>query len=271
VGGADLRTKVEDVSSYAVVAGRGRLLFERNLMVYRRTWMIILSGVFEPLFYLLSLGIGLEHFVGRVPGPGGRLVDYSAFVAPALLASAAMNGAVYDATNVFWKMKYNRVYDAVLSTPIGPADVTAGETAWALFRGFLYALSFLAVAVSLGLVESAWGVLALPGALVIGFAFAGLGVAASTFMRTWQDFELLTLVQLPMFLFSATFFPISTYPHAVQWLVRVSPLYHATQLLRALNFGTVGWPQVLDLAYLLALGLIGVFLAQRRLGRALLK
>src|SRR5207245_11439640 len=100
----------------------GRLLFERNLMVYRRTWIIIFSGVFEPLFYLFSIGIGLGHFVGRVPGPGGRLVDYSAFVAPALLASAAMNGAMYDATNVFWKMKYNRGYDDVLSTPFGSAD-----------------------------------------------------------------------------------------------------------------------------------------------------
>ena len=259
------------MSGYAFAGSRGRLLFERNLMVYRRTWIIIFSGVFEPLFYLFSMGIGLGHFVGRVPGPGGRLVDYSAFVAPALLASAAMNGAMYDATNVFWKMKYNRVYDAVLATPIGPVDVTAGETAWALFRGFLYGVSFIVVAASLGLVESAWGVLALPGALLIGFAFAGLGVAASTFMRTWQDFELLTLVQLPMFLFSATFFPISTYPHGLQWLVRFSPLYHATQLLRALNFGTVDWPQALDVAYLLALGLLGVYVAQRRLGRALLR
>ncbi len=145
------------MSGYAFAGSRGLLLFERNLMVYRRTWIIILSGVFEPLFYLLSLGIGLGHFVGRVPGPGGELVDYSAFVAPALLASAAMNGAVYDATNVFWKMKYNRVYDAVLSTPIGPADVTVGESAWAVFRGFLYALSFILVAASLGLVESPWG------------------------------------------------------------------------------------------------------------------
>jgi lipooligosaccharide transport system permease protein len=259
------------VSGYAFAGSRGGLLFERNLMVYRRTWMIIFSGVFEPLFYLFSIGIGLGHFVGRVPGPGGRLVDYSAFVAPALLASAAMNGAIYDATNVFWRMKYNRVYDAVLSTPIGAADVTAGETAWALFRGFLYAVSFMVVAGSLGLIESAWGLLALPGAILIGFAFAGIGIAASTFMRTWQDFELLTLVQLPMFLFSATFFPISTYPDALQWVVRVSPLYHAIQLLRTLNFGTVGWGQAVDVGYLLALGLVGVYIAQRRLARALLK
>ena len=259
------------MSSYAFAGARGRLLFERNLMVYRRTWMIIFSGVFEPLFYLFSMGIGLGHFVGKVPGPGGELVSYASFVAPALLASAAMNGAVYDSSNVFWKMKYSKTYDAILSTPVGPADVTMGETAWALFRGTLYAVSFLVVAAVLGLIESAWAILALPGAVLIGFAFAGMGVAAITYFRTWQDFELLTLVQLPMFLFSATFFPISTYPDAIQWVVRVSPLYHAISLLRALNLGTIGWTQAINVAYLVALGVAGVYIAQRRIGRLLLK
>jgi lipooligosaccharide transport system permease protein len=259
------------VTAAAFAGSRGRLPFERNLMVYRRSWMVIFSGVFEPLFYLFSLGIGLGHFIGKVPGPGGRLVDYASFVAPALLAAAAMNGAIYDATNVFWKLKYLKTYDAMLSTPIEPADVAVGETAWALFRGFLYAISFMAVAGALGLIESAWGLLALPGAVLIGFAFAGLGVAATTFMRTWQDFELIALVQLPMFLFSATFFPISTYPEAIQWVVRFSPLYHAIELLRALNLGTVGLPQLVNVAYLAALGSAGLFVAQRRLGKLLLK
>ena len=259
------------MTAAAIAGSRGRLLFERNLMVYRRAWMIIVSGVFEPLFYLFSMGIGLGHFVGKVPGPGGVLVDYSSFVAPALLASAAMNGAVYDASNVFWKMKYAKVYDAVLSTPIGPVDVAVGETAWALFRGFLYALAFMCVAGSLGLIESVWGLLALPGAVLIGFAFAGVGVAATTYMRTWQDFELIALVQLPMFLFSATFFPISTYPDAIQWVVRCSPLYHAIELLRALNLGTVGWAQLVNVIYLVLLGTLGLLVAQRRIGKLLLK
>ncbi len=259
------------MTTAAFAGSRAHLLFERNLMVYRRSWMIIFSGVFEPLFYLFSMGIGLGHFVGKVPGPGGSLVDYASFVAPALLASAAMNGAIYDATNVFWKLKYIRTYDAVLSTPIGPADVAVGETAWALFRGFLYAISFMAVAGVLGVIESAWGLLMLPAAVVIGFAFAGLGVAAATYMRTWQDFELIGLVQLPMFLFSATFFPITTYPDAIQWVVRFSPLYHAVELLRTLNLGTVGWAQLVNLSYLLVLGAGGLFLAQGRIGKLLLK
>jgi lipooligosaccharide transport system permease protein len=233
--------------------------------------MIIFSGLFEPLFYLFSMGIGLGHFVGKVPGPGGRLVDYASFVAPALLASAAMNGAVYDATNVFWKMKYAKTYDAILSTPIGPVDVAVGETAWALFRGFLYAIAFMVVAGTLGLIDSAWGVLALPGAVLIAFAFAGLGVAAVTYMRTWQDFELVGLFQLPMFLFSATFFPISTYPHAIQWVVRFSPLYHAISLLRSLNLGDLGWIQLVNAGYLVGLGVVGLAIAQRRVAKLLLK
>jgi lipooligosaccharide transport system permease protein len=271
MGITDVCSEAAQVTAAAFAGSRAHLLFERNLMVYRRSWMIIFSGVFEPLFYLFSMGIGLGHFVGKVPGPGGRLVDYASFVAPALLASAAMNGAIYDATNVFWKLKYMKTYDAVLSTPIGPADVAVGETAWALFRGFLYAISFMAVAGTLGLIESVWGLLALPAAVVIGFAFAGLGVAATTYMRTWQDFELIGLVQLPMFLFSATFFPITTYPDAIQWVVRFSPLYHAVELLRALNLGTLGWAQLVNLSYLLVLGAGGLFLAQRRIGKLLLK
>jgi lipooligosaccharide transport system permease protein len=107
--------------------------------------------------------------------------------------------------------------------------------------------------------------------LLIGFAFAAVGMAATSFMRTWQDFELVALVQLPMFLFSATFFPITTYPEAIQWVVRFSPLYHAISLLRALNLGTVGWAQLVNVAYLLVLGASGLFVAQRRLGKLLLK
>ena len=241
-------------------------VLERNLMVYRHTWTVIFSGFFEPLFYLFSLGIGLGHFVGRVHGVG-----YASFVAPALLASSAMNGAYYDSTNVFWKLKYARVYDAMLATPIGPPDVAVGETCWALFRGLLYSGAFLVTAAALGLVHSAWAILALPAAAAIGYAFAGVGVAATTWMRSWQDFEVLQLAILPMFLFSATFYPLSVYPEAIQVFVRLTPLYHGIHLLRSLTLGTVGPWQLGDLAYLLAMGTIGLLVAQRRIGRLLLK
>jgi lipooligosaccharide transport system permease protein len=254
----------------AAALGRGALLFERNWMVYRRTWMIIFSGLFEPLFYLASMGIGLGHYVPHVDVEGVGAISYASFIAPALLASAAMNGAVYDSTNVFWKMKYAKTYDAMLATPLGPTDIAVGETSWALFRGLLYAAAFLVVAGALGLIHSPWAVLALPAALLIGFGFAGVGIAGTTYMRNWQDFEFLAIIQLPMFLFSATFYPLSVYPEALQWVIRCTPLYNAIALMRALMLGSVGPYQLVNVVYLVVMGLIGVRIAGRRVHKLLL-
>jgi lipooligosaccharide transport system permease protein len=256
------------LTSFAIP--RAATLFERNYLVHRRIWIIIFSGFFEPLFYLFSMGIGLGHFVGKVPGPNGALISYASFIAPALLATAAMNGAIYDSTSVFWKMKYAKLYDSVLATPVGPTDVAVGETSWALFRGLLYGIAFLATVAALGLVHSTLAVLALPTALLIGFAFAGAGVAAATYMRTWQDFEFLSLIQLPMFLFSATFYPLSIYPHAIQIVVRCTPLYNAISLTRGLMLGAVGPYQLVNAGYLAVMGLIGLVIASRRVDSLLL-
>jgi lipooligosaccharide transport system permease protein len=255
----------------AIAFGRGALLFERNLMVYRRTWLLIVSGFFEPLFYLFSMGIGLGHYVGKVPVEGAGLVSYGSFVAPALLASAAMNGAAYECINIFFKLKYAKTYDAMLSTPVGPTDIAAGEVTWTLFRGLLYAVGFLVVVAALGLVLSPWGILAIPAALLIGFGFAGVSVAGATYMRSWQDFDIFGLVQLPLFLFSATFYPLSVYPPALQWVVRCTPLYNATALMRALMLGGVGWTQLVNVGYLATMGLIGLAITNRRIAKLLLK
>ena len=207
----------------------GLLLIERNVMVYRRTWMILFSGFFEPLFYLFFFVYPLERFIGDVTS-SGEVIEYAAFVAPALLAASAMNGAFYDATNVFWKLRYGKVYDAMLSTPVGPKDVAVGEVMWAVVRAMLYSAAFLVVITALGLVDSWWGLLALPACFVIGFGFAGAGIAAVTWMRTWKDFDIVQLVMLPMFMFSATFYPISVYPEVLEWVVRCLPLYHGIEL-----------------------------------------
>ena len=245
---------------------RGHLLFERNLMVSRRVWLTMISGFFEPLFYLLALGVGLGHYVGQVQG-----VSYAAYIAPALLASSAMNGAVYDGlTNVFFKLRFGRVYDAMLATPVDPTDVALGETSWALFRGLLYSIGFIVTVAALGLVHSWWGSLALPASMVVGFGFAGMAVGASTFLRSWQDFDLVQLVQLPMFLFSATFYPLDIYPPAIQWVVRFSPLYHGVVLIRSLTLGTVGAHNLIDVGYLVLLGCAGILIARRRMAGLLL-
>ena len=248
----------------------GLLLIERNVMVYRRTWMILFSGFFEPLFYLFFFVYPLERFIGDVSS-GGEVIEYAAFVAPALLAASAMNGAFYDATNVFWKLRYGKVYDAMLSTPVGPKDVAVGEVMWAVVRALLYSAAFLLVIALLGLVDSWWGLLALPACFVIGFGFAGAGIAAVTWMRNWKDFDIVQLVMLPMFMFSATFYPISVYPEVLEWVVRCLPLYHGIELIRALTTGAVGPMQLVNVAYLAAMGLVGAAIASRRIDGLLLK
>ncbi len=241
-------------------------------MVYRRAWMVIISGVFEPLFYLFSIGIGLGSYIGEVTGPGGELVSYTAFVAPALLAASAMNGAVFESTmNILFKMRYQKTYDAMLSAPIGVPDIAVGEISWSLVRGALYAASFMAVMAVMGYVETWWAILALPAAVLIGFGFGAVGMACATFMRSWQDFDYVTLVTLPLFLFSATFYPLDVYPEAIQTLTRFSPLYHSAELIRALTFGVFDVSLVGHIAVLVGMGAVGTAIVGRRLDKLLLK
>jgi lipooligosaccharide transport system permease protein len=252
-------------------AGMARTLVERNARAFRHGWVTLVSGFFEPVFYLFSLGVGLGALVGTVTTDSGVAVAYPEFVAPALLASSAMNGAVYDSTfNVFFKLKYARLYDSVLATPLGPRDVAVGEISWALLRGQVYAVAFLVVALAVGVVRSWWALLALPAATLIGFAFAAAGMAATTYMRSWVDFDYVELAILPMFLFSATFFPLATYPDSLQWVVQATPLYHGVALCRELMLGQVSPGLLWHVGYLLAMGLGGFLLAGRRLERLLL-
>src|SRR5207244_10780246 len=188
-------------------------LGERNAILSRRAWLLIVSGFFEPLLYLLAIGFGVGALVGGTVQVNGHPLRYAVFVAPAMMATSAMNGAIFETSfNFFYKLKYVKLYDAVVATPIGVADIALGESAWALIRGTLYAFGFIIVMAVLGLVISPWALLALPAAMLIGFTFAAVGTAASTFVRSWQDFDLVLTVMIPLFLFSATFYPITLYP-----------------------------------------------------------
>ncbi|MDX6287758.1 MAG: lipooligosaccharide transport system permease protein [Frankiales bacterium] len=257
----------------AIGSRRAARMIERNAMVYRRTWLILVSGVFEPLFYLLSIGVGIGKLLTQdLHAPNGDLVTYTAFVAPALLASSAMNGAVFDATfNMFFKLKYAKTYDAILATPVSVRDVALGEIAWALLRGALYAVAFLCVMAAMGLVHSWWALAALPTATLIGFTFAALGMAGTSYMRGWQDFQYVTLGVLPLFLFSATFYPLDRYPGWMQLVVEATPLYHGVALMRSLILGGVGISDLGHAAYLLVLGLVCAVVTGRRLERLLLR
>ncbi len=252
------------------MAASTQVIVLRDFLSFRRGWPVFLAGFLEPVFYLFSIGVGVGELVTGFE-VGGRMIPYATFVAPAMLAASAMNGAIYETTfNMFFKLKFEKVYDTMLATPLVPTQVAVGELTWCLVRSGLYSAMFVVVMVAMGLVQSWWTVLALPAALLIGFAFGAVGMALTTYMRTWQDFEFVTLAVVPMFLFSATFFPITAYPEALRWVVEATPLYRGVALCRELTTGEVTSASLVSVVYLLVMGAIGMRVVSRRMAKLLL-
>jgi lipooligosaccharide transport system permease protein len=254
---------------------RARRLVERNILVYRHQWIIIVSGAFEPVFYLLGIGLGLGAIIETVPLSDGRNVPYAAFVGPALVATAAMNGAVFETIfNVFFKLNYAKTYDGVLATPMGISEIAIGELLWALMRSALYAVIMFLLMVAMGLVLSPLGVLMIPAALLVAGAFAAAGLAGTSYLRTVNDFDIpLGLIVMPMFLFSGTFFPIDggAFPEWLVTIITFTPLYHGIELIRGLSTGLVGLEHLVSLAYLVGFFALCLWIAMRRMERKLIK
>jgi len=254
-----------------LVRGGWTRVIERTFVVYRKAWLVFLTGMLEPLFYLLSIGVGLAALVPAFTLSDGTPIGYTAFIAPAMLAASAMNGAIFDSTyGVFFRLKYQKLYDVMLATPLRPRDIAVGEIVWSLGRGTVYSAAFVLIMVAMDLTSSWWTWLALPAAMLIGFAFAGMAMALTTFMRSWQDFEFVQLAIMPMFLFSATFYPLATYPEGLRWVVQATPLYQGVALERALTTGTVGVEAVGHVAYLVVMGVVGLRIAAHRIDTLLL-
>jgi len=245
----------------ALWAGNPGAVVQRGLIAARSSsWAVVLSGFFEPVFYLASMGIGLGALIGDVETTQGAIVSYTAFIAPALLAVSAMNGAIYDSTwNVFFKLNYGKLYEGMLATSLGPLDVALGEIIYALLRGLAYATGFMIIMQILGLNLSWTALLALPAVVLIAFGFASLGMAVTSYMKTFQQMDWINFVLLPMFLFSATFYPITVYPGWVQQIVMALPLWHGVELIRGLTTGVLDagmlW-HVLYYAVMIAIGLV---------------
>ncbi len=252
---------------------RAASVTERNIATLKPAyWGVVISGFLEPVLYLLSIGVGVGALVGELPLPDGRVVPYAVFVAPAMLAASAMTGALSETTfNFFAKMKYIKLYDGILATPVRPFEIALGELAWAMIRGNVYAAAFLALMVLMELTSVGRALAAFPATVLVGFAFGAVGMALSTFMRSWQDFDLMSSAQFTLFLFSGTFVPAQAYPAWLRWLVEVTPLYRSVDLIRGISTGSVGWLQVLDVLYLLALLAVGLLIAGRRMGKLLCK
>ncbi|MEV6843815.1 ABC transporter permease [Actinoplanes sp. NPDC051411] len=259
--------------SFEGTGRRSARVAERNVAALRSAyWIVMISGFVEPVLYLFSIGVGVGALIGDLTLPGGRVVSYAEFVAPAMLASSAMTGALSETTfNFFGKMKFMRLYEGILATPVRPIEIALGELGWAMVRGTLYSGAFLVIMVLMDLTTAPHALAMFPATILVGFSFGALGMTVSTLIRSWQEFDLIASAQFALFLFSGTFVPPTAYPVALRWLVEFSPLYRAVDLIRGLSTGTFGHPQLIDVAYLVALLAAGLAVAGRRMNTLLCK
>ncbi|MFZ4064776.1 MAG: ABC transporter permease [Rhodoluna sp.] len=250
-----------------VYSGRPGVVLERGYYALKSsTWMVVASGFVEPVFYLLAFGYGIGQFIDGSTDGAGNPITYAQFIAPALLATSAMNGAIYDSTwNVFFKMHFGKVYNGMLSTSMGTLDVALGEIGWALLRGLAYAIGFMAVVSGMGLIPSVWGLLAIPAAVLVAFGFASVGMGVTSYLKNHQQMQWIQFVMLPMFLFSGTFYPLSIYPEAVQWFIQALPLWQAIELIRGLTLGVLNWAMLGHALYFVAMIIGGLYFTTRRL------
>lgn len=256
-----------------VYSGNIRAVLERGYAVlFKQNWLIFVSGFIEPVLYLAAMGYGVGSMVGVVQGPGGTEISYAAYIAPALLATSAMNGAVFDSTwNVFFKLNYNRLYEAMMTTALGPADIAIGEILIALLRGLAYSVGFMVVLYLSGIVSGLTPLLMIPAAVLVALGFASFGMAVTSFLKTFQQMDIITFIMMPMFLLSATLYPIDVYPHALQWAVTALPLWHGVEMMRHLSLGLFTPALLGHAAYFIVMISLGLIATTHRLRRLFLR
>ena len=237
-------------------------VWRRNLALYRRTWRLnILPNFFEPVFYLWALGIGLGSYISGMAG-----LSYVAFLAPALVCVSAMNGASYEGTyNAYVRLNFEKAYAAMLTTPVQPEDVLAGEVLWAMTRASIYGGCFLVAVVALGYVPLS----AVPGALLVipltGLLFAAIAYAFTLAVPSIEFVSFFfTLFLTPLFLFSDVFFPLAErLSGGWLWVAEVLPLLHPVRMMRGLATGQAGWAMAWDALYIVAVSGVLLWVAAR--------
>ncbi len=223
----------------------------RNFTVYRHTWKLnILPNFFEPVIYLVAMGIGLGAYITRtIEG-----FSYLNYIAPGLVAASAMNGGSFETTyNIFVKMHFNRIYDAITATPVNLEDAMVGEILWAVTRGIIYGGIFAAVVAAMGLMHGWASLLIVPVIVLTAWLFAGLGLLFTSFVRVIDMYSFYYTIWLtPLFLFSGIFFPVSGLPPWARTAAWFTPLYHCVNLAKGVVHGTWSAGNWADLAWVLA-------------------
>lgn len=249
-----------------------QMVFEGKLLNYRGNWKgSVVSSILEPILFLAAMGVSL----GVLVDGAGRLdqgVDYLVFLAPGLLAATAMQTATFESTYpIMGALKWNKLFEGVLSTPVEVRDLVTGHLIFVLFRLVTTLLVFMAVIAAFGALVLPVGLLALPAAILTGLAFAALVSAFAAWVKNDSGFAALFRFGIvPMFLFSGTFFPVDQMPGLLQPVAYATPLWHGVSLSRALSLGDVDpLLALVNVGYLSALLVLGIWLARRQFAKRL--
>jgi len=248
-------------------------VWQRNLAVYRKTWKIsFLPPIFEPLLYIVAFGLGLSTLVGKIPFQGSQ-VSYVSFIAPALIAVNIMYNSFFENTfGSFVRMYYQKTFQAMMATPLSLEEIITGEIVWGATKSVIATVIMMVVLSAFGLIRYPAGLLIIPLAFLGGFAFGAVAMCFTGLVPTIDMFNLPTFLFItPMFLFSDTFFPVSSLPMWAQRLSFLLPLTHIVVPVRLLSFGILEGSLWWNILYLAIFSLIFFHLALVKMHHRLIR
>lgn len=223
-------------------------VWQRNRDAFLKTYKTnFIPPFLEPVLYLLALGYGLGGFIGEING-----ISYAAFIAPALISISIMNSASFECSyGSYVRMHYQKLFDAMIATPVSIEEVIAGELLWGATKSLINSFIILTVIAAFGLVSSAFALLILPLALLGGLLFASISMCFTAIVPNIDSFNYYFFVLMtPMFLFCGTFFPLSALPGAVQLVAYFLPLTHVVIITRGLTLGNITFLALANLAWI---------------------
>jgi lipooligosaccharide transport system permease protein len=256
-----------------VISWRFWKVWRRNLVTFQKIWKInFITPLLEPLLFIAAFSLGFVGIVGQIRYAGAEL-SYTAFIAPALIATAVMNNAFFETTYAsFVRMYYQKTFDGMLATPLSIEEIIIAEIVWSASKAAAAAAIMLGVLGAFGYVPLPYGLIAIPLAFFGGFAFGAVGLFFTGVVPTIEMFNLpIFLFVTPMFLFSGTFFPVSNLPLWAKPLALAFPLYHLIELARLICLGRCETVPLLSMVYLVVFAFLFTVLALIFMRRRLVK